>query len=286
MNNLSLKIKKILSNKNAVTALGFLLIGIIIIFSYNFRLKSATSPIEVPYALVTIEPQTQITADMIGKLSIARDAVNKEYMHIDASEIINRYTNIESTIQKGSFFYRGAVAEKNQLPNTALFDVPDGYTILILPVDMYKSYFNSLVPGGYFDLYVKTIGTLVDEKKKDDEIIVGKLIDKIKILAVKTAEGKNAISGEETRTPAGILFAVPEEQALLLMKAEYFSKLEDTFAIEFDIVPRNPEDKGEETTGPTITSQQLQDYINEKTKDIDVNEIKNNTELDNNKTGE
>lgn len=283
MNNLSFKIKRALSNKNVVTILGFILIGVILVVFYNYKLKIATTPVQVPYVMETIEPQTKITKDKIGYKKIARDAVDVELIYTDINDIINKYTNLETTLYEGSFFYKKAIVDKDDLPGLSVLDIPEGETLLSLKVNMTSSYYNSLLPGDYFDLYIRTIGTLTDEKKKSDEIIVGKLIDKIKILAVKTENGQNVFgSSDETRVPAGILFSIPEEQALLLMKADYFSKLDDVFAIEYVIIPRGkkyePENK-DETVVSTITSDQLQDYIEAHTKDIDLNEIKNNTEL-------
>lgn len=283
MNNLSFKIKRALSNKNVVTILGFILIGVILVVFYNYKLNVATAPVQVPYVMETIEPQTKITKDKIGYKKIARDAVDVELIYTDINDIINKYTNLETTLYEGSFFYKKAIVDKDDLPGLSVLDIPEGETLLSLKVNMTSSYYNSLLPGDYFDLYIRTIGTLTDEKKKSDEIIVGKLIDKIKILAVKTENGQNVFgSSDETRVPAGILFSIPEEQALLLMKADYFSKLDDVFAIEYVIIPRGkkyePENK-DETVVSTITSDQLQDYIEAHTKDIDLNEIKNNTEL-------
>ena len=66
------------------------------------------------------------------------------------------------------------------------------------------------------------------------------------------------------------------------MKANYFNKLNDVFSIEFSLVPRGKKyikkDNNEKVVSE-ITSQQLQDYIEAHSKDIDINEIKNNTEL-------
>lgn len=281
MNSFSMKIKKALSNKNVVTAICFILIGVILIVGYNYRISQATKPVKVPYALVTISPQTKIKPEMIGTLTIAADAVNEDVIYTDVKEIRDKYVNLESTIYAGSFFYRNSIVEKDELPTSALLDVPEGHTLLTLDVDMKTSYYNSLVPGDSFDLYVKTIGYLPGEKNKNDEIIVGKLIDKIKILAVKSKDGLNVFGSDEVRVPAGIIFAVPEEQALLIQKADYFSelaKVQEIAEIKFTVVPRGQKYKtedGQEITS-TVTSEQLEEYINDKTKDIDVNEIKNN----------
>lgn len=273
MNNFSMSLKKMFSNKNFVTAICFLLIGVILIVGYNSKVNSAISPVKIPYAKVTISPQTKVTADMIEYVSVARDSINEEYVYTSAKDVVNKYTNLESTVYAGSYFYKSAVVEKDNLPTSALLNVPEGETLLRLAVNMNSSYYNSLVPGDYFDLYVRTIGILPGEKNKEDEIIVGKLIDNIKILAVRASNGKNVFGTDEVLTPAGVLFSLPEEQALLIRKAEYFAELSDVNYIEFIIVPRGTKYTSGtgETVTPSITSGQLEEYIKDKTKDIKVN---------------
>ena len=275
------KLKGLFKNKNFVTALAFILIGIVLIIGYRYRLNTATSPVNVPYAKVTIPAQTQITSDMIGVMSIARDAVNDDLIYTDIDEIKSLYTNIESTIYEGSFFYKAALAKKDNLPTSALLDVPEGQTLLSIKVDMVSSYYNSLVPGDYFDLYIRTIGVLPGEKQKENEILVGKLIDKIKILAVKTETGENVFGTGEAKEPAGVIFAIPDDQALLMMKADYFKNLDNVYEIEFVLIPKGKSYTAEEgeTITPNITSDQLEEYINDKTKDIDIKTIKKSSDL-------
>lgn len=283
MNNFSTKLKKALTNKNFVTAIAFLLIGVVLIVGYNLRLNAATTPIRVPYAKQTIQAQTKITSDMIGMMSIASDAVNRDLIYTDASKIVDLYTNIESTIYEGSFFYKAALSTKDNMPTSALLDVPTGHTLLSLKTNMVDSYYNSLVPGDYFDLYVRTIGILPGEKNKENEIMVGKLIDKIRILAVKTEDGLNVFGSDEARIPAGLIFSLPEDQALLMMKAEYFEKLSGVASIEFVVIPRGqtykPQNEDEKVES-TVTSEELEEYINDKTKEIDIKTIKDNSNLD------
>ena len=59
-------LKKVLQNKNTVTLLGVILVVFILYFAYNYRVRQATNPIQVPYATKQISPGTQITEDMVG----------------------------------------------------------------------------------------------------------------------------------------------------------------------------------------------------------------------------
>ena len=260
------------SNKNFVTAICFLLIGIILIVGYNSKVNSAIAPVRVPYAIKDIPPRTQIKSDMIDFIEVARESVNEDYVLTQETDILNKYSNLDSTIYAGSFFYKNAVVEKDKVAGQAITEVKEGHTPLTFKIDMFTSYYNSLVPGDYFDLYVRTIGVMPGEKNKKDEIIVGKLIEDIEILTVTTSEGKPAHSIDSTGTPEAIQFAVPEEQALLLLKAQKFSELSDVKYIEFIIIPRGSKYSPSESESVVakISSKQLEEYINDKTKDIKI----------------
>ena len=54
MNNMKTGLKRALTNKNTVTILGVILAVIVLYVGYNWRVKSATNPISVPYAVKTI----------------------------------------------------------------------------------------------------------------------------------------------------------------------------------------------------------------------------------------
>ena len=271
MNNFSMSLKKMFSNKNFVTAICFMIIGVVLIVGYNWRVESAINPIKVPYATKDIPPRTKITPDYIDYIEVARDSVNEEYIILnDQQDIVNKYSNLNSTIYKGSFFYKGAVVEKNEIAGQAITEVKEGLTPLTFKIDMFSSYYNSLVPGDYFDLYVRTIGSMPGEKNKKEEIIVGKLVENIMILAVTTSDGKPAHSADATGEPEAIQFAVPEDIALLILKAQKFSELTDVKYIEFIIVPRGNKFPGATDKIAEISSAQLEEYINDKTKDIKI----------------
>lgn len=92
-----------------------------------------------------------------------------------------------------------------------MYDVAEGETLYYLTVNMLTSYTNSILPGNYIDIYLST--------KENNKALVGKILENVKILAVKTSDGKNVFeNSDESRTPYVIIFALPEEQHLLLRK--------------------------------------------------------------------
>ncbi len=255
MNSTSIKIKKFLSNRNTVTII-CAFIGIVVLYvGYTMKVQSAIEPIEVPHAKVTIQPRTKIKDDMIGYIEVASAAVeemgdniiicNKETC---PKKLVGRYTAVNTLIPQGSLFYESAVVDKDELPDAAVYEVKDGETLYNLSVNMSTTYVNSIIPGGYIDIYIRTIDQTTGTVK------VGKFIENIEILAVKTSSGLNVFeNSEEQRVPAYVLFAVPDDQYIYLLMA---AKL----GLEIIPVPINVDlDESPETS--TMTSNQLQSYI-------------------------
>lgn len=227
------KMKRMFKSKGFVTGLCAIAAVAVLLVGYNIRINNVTKPVELPVAKFTIEPRTKITDDMIEYKNIPRGALNSEYYN-NKNAIINKYTKVNATIPKGSMFYTELLTEKADLPDSALYDLPEGQTLYYLTVNMLTSYTNTILPDNYIDIYMST--------KDNGKALVGKLLQNVKILAVKTSEGKNVFEGgEEGRIPYVIIFALPEDQHLLLRKVNAinnFSVANETggFA-RIDIIP-------------------------------------------------
>lgn len=251
MNSTSLKIKKFLSNRNTVTII-CAIIGVVVLYvGYNLRVQSAIEPVEIPYAKVTIQPRTKITDDMIGYMKVARAALDEmgQNVILDKEKLIGYYSNINTMIPQGSMFYSGAVVKKSDLPDASVYDVPKGETLYYLTVNMSTSYVNSIVPGGYIDLYIRTTDHTTGEAK------VGKFIEDIKVLAVKTSDGLNVFeNSDEARVPAYIIFSVPSEQHIYLMMAA-------ELGLSTIPVPTNVSISDEVPESSQMTSSELKAYI-------------------------
>ena len=287
MNNLGGQLKKFLSNKNTVTIVGIILGVLVLYFGYTMRVNKAVEPVKVPYALTTIQPKTEIKEDMIGYMNVARSAI-KDTVVISKEKIIEKYSNINTMIPAGSMFYKDALITKEELPDSALIDIPDGETLYQLPVNMSTTYTNLIMPGNYIDIYIQT--SALDDTdntktttttKSTKKVMIGKFLSDIKILAVKTSDGKNVFDKtDETRTPAYIQFSVPEKTHLLLRKAAYLGKV--GYA-NMEIIPVPKAKKGDtsETITSTITSTYLENYIEERSKYVPLDELnKNETTTD------
>lgn len=256
-------LKNLLQNKNTVTILGVIAAIAILYFAYNMRVKSAINPQPVPYAKVQIDPGTQITADMVGIRNVP-PAMLEGAVIISQSEVIDKYSSADTVIPQGSLFYSRTVVEKEQLPANIILTYPKGYVLYNMAVNTATTYGNSVYPGNYIDIYLKAVNRLSEGETVTadaDKIMLGKLLSNVKVLAVKDSSGQPVFSNlDEQRTPAMIVFAVPEEYYILLKKAEYLRTYESTLIP----VPTN-ESLKDEPGDLEISSEQLKDWINRVT---------------------
>lgn len=274
MNNFSNSLKRFFGNKNTVTIIGVLICIFVLYVGYNYRIKQATTPVRVPYANQTIQPRTLITADMISYTEVLPSTLKGKYI-LNANLIINKYSNYNTIIPAGSMFYSDAVINERDLPDSAFGAIPQGYTVVSFPVTMASTYGNSMYPGNYINLYFKAINE--DTKK----LVFGKLISNIEILDVKDSSGNHVFENtSESRTPAYILFAVPEEQHVLIRKAMYLTRI----SAELIPVPNTATLTEEDTV--VLDSQALAQFIIERTERYELEDINisngDNNNADNN----
>jgi len=226
MNNILIAIKKFFQNKNVVTILGIILILGLLYFGYNRTIKAQTEPIRVPVASQTIQPRTLITDDMITYIEVPGKSVSPNVVK-NSRSIVNMYSAINTVIPQGSMFYSDVLVTKEQLPDSAFVAVPDGQRPYNLSVNTQTTYGNSIFPGNVVDVYMKA----VDET---GQVVVGRLLSQVKILAVKDSNGNNVFENtEENRTPATLLFGVPDEVLVLMKRAEYLK----SYGVELFPVP-------------------------------------------------
>lgn len=242
-------LKQLLANKNVVTILGAVLIVIVLYAFYNWRVNQATSPIRIPYATVAIQPRTEITNDMIGYLEVPQSALKGNVLTNVNTQILGMYTNVNCIIPEGSFFYKDSIVKFAELPDSFLIDIPENMVAYNFKVNTLTTYGNSMYPGNYVDVYFKG----VDGAK----IILGKLVQNVKILAVKDSNGNHVFENNtEERTPNQIIFAVTEEISELLRTAEYINDA------EIILVPTNVSYRYETDQIVTdITSTEIKEYI-------------------------
>ena len=261
MSNFITGVKKFLTNKNTVTVVGVLLAVIVLYVGYNMRIKSTLQTKTVPYAKETITAGQQITSDMIGTMEVVPALLNGDVI-MEASNVVDKYANSDSVIPAGSLFYGRSVVEKEQLKANSILEYPEGYVLYNFTVDTESSYGNMMYPGNYIDIYLKAINKLDDENvNQPDKIMVGKLLENVKILAVLDSNGDPVFANlEEKKTPALMIFAVPEEYHILLRKASFLR------AYETSLIPVPTAESLKEEPGEVkLSSNDLKDFINRVT---------------------
>lgn len=257
MGNLLVPFKKFLSNKNTITILG-VLVGIVVLYlGYTWRVQKSIKPTQVPYCNTTLIQGTKITNDYIEYLNFPRDMIaGFTNIETDASAIIGKMVNYDGKIPQNSFFFDEQLTTEEEWPDSIFSNIQDGHTIYRLKVDSDKTYANSIMPENKIDLYMSTTA---DEE--DGKLVFGRLISEIQVLAVKDGDGKNVFADSaEPLEPAYLLFSVPEDLFLLLMKAE-------KLGIEIMPVPRN-ESYSASSEATQLTSKELEAMIINRTHQI------------------
>lgn len=273
MNNLSSSLKKFVSNKNTITIIGVVLCIGLLWFGYNFRINQKVSLTRVPYANQTIQPKTKITSAMVSYMNVPASFLVGSYYN-DGNSIVGKYSNYNTIIAEGSLFYTDLVIDEASLPNSSFINVPKGYTVINYGVNMTTTYANSMMPKDLINIYFK--GT-----NDDGTIMFGKFLSNVEILDVKDGAGQHVFENtEEARTPAYMLFALPEDMHLLFRKALYLS---GSYNVELILVP-NTQELSKDENAVMVSSKDIQNFINEKTKMVSVDEILSSTkEVENNK---
>lgn len=269
MNNLSASIKKFMGNKNTVTILGVLLCIVILVIGYNKTINSQIKLSQVPYALQTIQPKTLITSNMVGTMSVPQAfiKVGEYYKNID--DVVGKYSNYNTMIAQGSIFYKDLLTDQKYLPDSYMYNVPKGSTVINYPVNMSTTYANSMMPKDYINIYFKAVLPASESEDDKDTIMFGKFLSNIEILAVKDSSGQHVFENtEETRVPAYMLFAVKEEQHLLIRKALY---LQNRYSVELLLVP-NTEEISEEAE-VILNSADITKFITDRTELVDVTDL-------------
>ena len=268
MGNLVISFKKFLQNKNTVTVLGVVIAIIVLYFAYTMRINSAINPVTVPYASQQIPAGTQITESMISTREVPPAMLEGDVIR-NKGEIIDKYSAADTVIPQGSLFYKRAVVEKEQLPASIILSYPKGYVLYNLAVSTDSTYGNSVYPGNYIDIYLKAVYAIPEEAQNltaedmanKDKVMYGQLLQNIKVLAVKDAEGQPVFQNiDENRKPSMIVFALPKEYYILLKKAEYMR----SFDTELVLVPTN-ESMKDEPGDLKISSTDLKEWIERMT---------------------
>ena len=127
-------------------------------------------------------------------------------------------------------------------------------------LDTETTYGNAIYPGNYIDIYLKAQNATAEGENivTSDKIMVGKLLENVKVIAVNDANGNNVFADvDENRTPATLIFAVPQEYYILLNKAKFLRSVSTT------LIPVPTAESLKDDPGDLkLSSEELKNYIN------------------------
>lgn len=248
-------LKRFFMNKNTITILGVIVIVGLLYFGYTSQINTQVRPQSIPVAAKEIQPRTLITEDMVKYVDMPAAAITNDV--VTASRlIVGKYSNYNTVIPEGSMFFNSTLVTADEMPDSAFVDVKDGDIPYQFSVNMETTYGNSIFPGNKIDIYMKAVND-------QGQVMVGKLLENVEVLAVKDSSGNHVFENtEENRTPAYLIFGVSDEIHLLLRKAEYLY----SYSVELFPVPHGGT---VEATGDTkVSTQYLKDFINANTVNL------------------
>jgi len=259
--NILVSIKRFFTNKNVVTIIGVIAIIALLYWGYNRAIQSQVTPVSgIPIAKEKILPATEITADMIETISVAPIVLQKGDIYQNRNEVIGKYTNYDTAVPKGSMFYKNAIITKEELPDASLLDLKAGEVPFNLDVTVRSTFGNSIRPGTYIDIYLKA--------EENNEIIYGKFIENIEVLAVMDSSGQNVFgNSEEVRIPSMMIFGLQPELNVLLNKANYLT----SNSVVIVPVPHGANYSHE--GGTAVSTEYLREFVESKSVVINENKL-------------
>ena len=245
--------KKLLKNKSMVTIISLSLCLVILFFAYRYRVNNAISAIPVPIATKTLNGRDPITEKDYKIVKVAASMITNNVITNTSYLSSNKYVNYNTMIPEGSMFYTNAVVDWKSMPDSTWAEIENNNTIFSLSVDAKSTFGNSIYPGDTIDLYYQ--GT------SNNQLFIGKLIEGIKVLAVKDENGQHIFKkSSNQRSAKALIFSVPEELHSLLRRAGCVNE----GGGKLFPVPRNATYSAEEERA-VVASDFIKNYINERT---------------------
>ena len=208
-------ITRFFKNKNTVTVLGIVAIVAMLWGVYTYQINKQVKPKSVPVAAVTIQPKTQITADMITYVDVPSAYISDNAV-IDESQILSMYSNFNTVIPAGSMFYTDALTTERALPNYLLKQLKEGE--FLLAYDLSSAEASStwgIMPGDKIDLFMRV-------NSDEGSIMLGKFLENVEVLDIVDENGNSTYDvNDGSRAAKYLIFAAQEDIFLMLKRASY-----------------------------------------------------------------
>lgn len=200
--------------------LGF---GLIVLFGLNFlvfniALKREVDLVSFPVVKSTIYPREKITKNMIEYIEVPSTFISED-MYDKSEDFIDLYSDILTTIPKGSPFYKEVLFTEVDLPDYPRILLKADQVVYTLNTDLVKLSGNSVVVGQKIDLY--TTYTQRNEKP-----MVDRLVESVRVIGVKDKNGIDIGNPESNQTPKIVLLALDQELLSIVRSADEIASLE------------------------------------------------------------
>lgn len=200
--------------------LGF---GVIVLFLINFlvfniALKKEVDLVDFPVVKETIYPRVKIEKDMITYIQVPSIFINDD-MYADEDDFINKYSDILTTLPKGSPFYKELLFDEKDLPDFPRILLNDNQVVYTLNTDLVKLSGNSIVVGQQVDLYT----TYTERNEKP---IVDLFVSAVRVIGVKDKNGIDIGNPDSNQSPKIILLALDSEIIKTVRAVDEIASLE------------------------------------------------------------
>lgn len=256
-------IKRFFKNKNTVTVLGIIAIVAMLWGVYTYQINKQVKPKSVPVAATTIQPKTQITANMISHVEVPSAYISDNAI-TDESKILSMYSNFNTVIPAGSMFYEETLTTEKALPNYLLKQLKEGE--FLITYDLKSSNIANtwgIMPGDKIDLYMRVTSD-------EGSVMLGKFLENVEVLDVVDSNGNSTYDvSDGSRSADKLIFAAQEDIFLLLLRSNYLNI--ELFPVQHGAWIDDAD------ASITMTTQELIDYIKARVVSLSTDPVAGQT---------
>lgn len=194
-----------------IVLLGIVALILGIIFYCNSKLKMTT----VYITKYTLPNRTLISDDELEEVKVPLAYLSDEVI-LNKEDIIGKYVKINTSIPKGSFFYKESLDDYELIKDNLNSDLLAGEVAFDISANHIKANQAYLNKGIYVDVYL-TISK--------DRVISDLLINNVKVIGLYDASRQEIKDYDKDSLLSSICLAVPSEVLPILNKAEVLGEL-------------------------------------------------------------
>lgn len=201
--------------KTLIKIVLFLLFIVLIVLGVYFYCVKKLELKEVYVAKYNLSNRTLISEDEIEIKNVPISYLSEE-VYLNKEDIVGKYVKINAIVPKGSFFYKGALDNLDNMKDKLASDLLDGEVSFDIYAKDIKANQAYLLKGMYIDLYL-TINK--------DRVLSDLLINNLKIIGLYDINHNEIKDYDNNTMLETIVLAVPKEAISYLNKAQVLGEL-------------------------------------------------------------